>query len=214
MRIVSVNVARPRLIVLAGRTRKSAIAKVPTDTEVVISIDGLAGDQVEDAENHGGPDQAVYAYSAEDYAWWSAALARELPPGTFGENLTIEGFESGTLDVGDRFRLARGPVLEVTSPRIPCGTLAGRMEDATFTRRFAQAGRPGPYLRVLEGGTVQVGDAIELECRGSGVSLLEMVRHFYDPQTPLGVLERALEAPIAIRARDEYRARIERGVGK
>ena len=212
MRIVSVNIARPRLIVLAGRTRKSAIAKVATREEVVITADGLAGDQVEDEENHGGPDQAVYAYSVEDYAWWSAALDRELLPGTFGENLTIEGFESGTLDVGDRFRLAGGAVLEVTAPRIPCGTLAGRMDDATFTRRFAQAGRPGPYLRVLEGGTVRVGDAVELELRGSGVSLLEMVRHFYDPQTPVGVLERALDAPIAIRARDDYRRRIaERG---
>ncbi len=208
MRIVSVNVARPRLIVLAGRTRKSAIAKVATREEVVITADGLAGDQVEDEENHGGPDQAVYAYSVEDYAWWSAALARELVPGTFGENLTIEGFESGTLDVGDRFRLAGGAVLEVTAPRIPCGTLAGRMDDATFTRRFAQAGRPGPYLRVLEGGTVRVGDAVELELRGSGVSLLDMVRHFYDPQTPVGMLERALDAPIAIRARDDYRKRI------
>ena len=208
MRIVSVNVARPRLIVLAGRTRKSAIAKVATREEVVITADGLAGDQVEDEENHGGPDQAVYAYSVEDYAWWSAALARELVPGTFGENLTIEGFESGTLDVGDRFRLGGGAVLEVTAPRIPCGTLAGRMDDATFTRRFAQAGRPGPYLRVLEGGTVRVGDAVELELRGSGVSLLEMVRHFYDPQTPVGMLERALDAPIAIRARDDYRKRI------
>ena len=212
MRIVSVNIARPRLIVLAGRTRKSAIAKVATREEVVITADGLAGDQVEDEENHGGPDQAVYAYSVEDYAWWSAALERELLPGTFGENLTIEGFESGTLDVGDRFRLAGGAVLEVTAPRIPCGTLAGRMDDATFTRRFAQAGRPGPYLRVLEGGTVRVGDEVELELRGSGVSLLEMVRHFYDPQTPVGVLERALDAPIAIRARDDYRRRIaERG---
>ena len=208
MRIVSVNIARPRLIVLAGRTRKSAIAKVATREEVVITADGLAGDQVEDEENHGGPDQAVYAYSVEDYAWWSAALDRELLPGTFGENLTIEGFESGTLDVGDRFRLAGGAVLEVTAPRIPCGTLAGRMDDATFTRRFAQAGRPGPYLRVLEGGTVRVGDDVELELRGSGVSLLEMVRHCYDPQTPVGVLERALDAPIAIRARDDYRKRI------
>ena len=208
MRIVSVNIARPRLIVLAGRTRKSAIAKVATREEVMITADGLAGDQVEDEENHGGPDQAVYAYSVEDYAWWSAALDRELLPGTFGENLTIEGFESGTLDVGDRFRLAGGAVLEVTAPRIPCGTLAGRMDDATFTRRFALAGRPGPYLRVLEGGTVRVGDDVELELRGSGVSLLEMVRHFYDPQTPVGVLERALDAPIAIRARDDYRKRI------
>ena len=212
MQVVSVNVARPRLIVLAGRTRTSAIAKVPTELEVAVTAEGLVGDQVEDEENHGGPDQAVYAYSVEDYAWWSAALARELLPGTFGENLTIEGFESGALDVGDRFRLAGGAVLEVTAPRIPCGTLAGRMEDASFTRRFAQAGRPGPYLRVLETGTVQVGDAVELELRGSGVSLLEMVRWFYDPQTPVGVLERALDAPIAIRARDDYRKRIaERG---
>jgi MOSC domain-containing protein YiiM len=32
-------------------------------------------------------------------------------------------------------------------------------------KRFAAAGRPGPYLRVLEEGTLQAGDALVVEYR-------------------------------------------------
>ena len=45
---------------------------------------GLAGDRIFDTANHGGDDQAVYAYAREDYEWWEKELDRPLPGGIFG----------------------------------------------------------------------------------------------------------------------------------
>ena len=85
MHVVSVNVKLPPA---GGGT---AIDKQPAAGPVAVTADGLEGDGVGDTEHHGGPDQAVYAYGTADYTWWAHELGRSLPPGTFGENLTIDG---------------------------------------------------------------------------------------------------------------------------
>ncbi len=102
-------------------------------------------------------------YGEQDYAWWAAELGRPLEPGTFGENLTVAGLESGASLVGDHLRIGDEVVLEVTCGRIPCGTLTARMGIRAFAQRFRKAGRPGLYCRVLEPGTVRAGDAVRYE---------------------------------------------------
>jgi len=193
VRLVSVNVGR----IVDG----TAIDKRPAEGSVAVGTEGLAGDQIGSPKHHGGPDQAAYAYGTVDYTWWSAELGRELPPATFGENLTIEGLESGTCSIGDR--LAIGTTLfEVTAPRIPCGTLARRMGDTRFIRRFRDARRPGLYLRVLEPGQVTAGDTVTLTpAPPGGLPLLELQDLFYRRKASKGAIERALAAPIAIRDR-------------
>lgn len=200
MRVVSVNVKLPP----AGGT---AIDKQPQAGPVAVTVDGLAGDGVGDTRHHGGPDQAVYAYGTPDYAWWETELGRPLPPGTFGENLTIEGLESAALAIGDRL-VAAGVTLEVTSPRIPCATLAARMDDAGFIRRFRDARRPGVYLRVLEPGTIGEGDAVRLERAAGSLSVLDLQDLHYDKKAPATVLERALNEPIDIRTRRAFERRL------
>ena len=106
MRVVSVNVKVPP----PGGT---AIDKQPQAGPVAVTVDGLAGDGVGNTKHHGGPDQAVYAYGTPDYAWWEAELGRPLAPGTFGENLTIDGLESAGLAIGDRL-VADGGTREVS----------------------------------------------------------------------------------------------------
>jgi|SRR5690349_3919192 len=193
MRLISVNVALP--------VNGTAIGKQPVAGPVAVTAEGLAGDGVGSPKHHGGPDQAAYAYGTNDYAWWSAELGRELEPATFGENLTIEGLESGGCSIGDR--LATGSaVFEVTAPRIPCGTLARRMGDTRFIRRFRDARRPGLYLRVLEPGTVTAGDAVTLTPAPAGaLPLLELQDLFYARHVPRARIERALAAPVSIRDR-------------
>jgi MOSC domain-containing protein YiiM len=200
MRLLSVNVAQ----VVDG----TAIDKRPVPGPLAIGPEGLAGDEIGSAKHHGGPDQAAYAYGAPDYAWWEAELGAHLPPGTFGENLTIDGLESATCSIGDR--LAIGTALfEVTSPRIPCETLAGRMGDRGFIRRFREARRPGVYLRVLQPGAVTPGDAVELTPAPAGaLPLLELQDLFYRREAKRDELERALAAPIAVRARRDLERRL------
>jgi MOSC domain-containing protein YiiM len=201
MRLVSVNVRLPP----AGGT---AIDKQPVTGPVAVTVDGLAGDGVGNRKHHGGPDQAVYAYGTTDYAWWEHELGRSLVPGTFGENLTIDGLESGPLDIGDRL-LVGDVVFEVTAPRIPCATLAGRMGDDRFIRRFRDARRPGVYLRVLMGGHVAAGDRVTLErAPAASLPLLELQDLFYDRDADRSRVERALNAPIDIRSRHVLERRL------
>jgi MOSC domain-containing protein YiiM len=56
-------------------------------------------------------------------------------------------------------------MLEVSSPRIPCGTFQGWLNQAGWIKRFTLAARPGAYFRVIESGQVQAGDPIEIVSR-------------------------------------------------
>lgn len=164
-RVVSVNVGEPREVPHAGTTVMTAIFKAPVDGTVALGAGGLAGDRQADLSVHGGPHMAAYIYSADDYAWWSERLGREVPAATFGENLTVSGLRDEAVLVGDRFRIG-GALVEATIPRTPCFKLGIRMGDKRFVADFADAARLGFYVRVLEPGPVRAGDAVERAGRG------------------------------------------------
>lgn len=210
LRLLSVNVGHETPIQGARKSGETGIFKRPVDGPVVVTFDGLAGDTISDTKNHGGPDQAVYVFGAPDYGWWSGELGRELPPGTFGENLTVSDLESAAVCVGDR--LSIGPVvLEVTAPRIPCLTLAVRMGDPAFLKRFRRAERPGIYCRVIREGEVRARDPVGYTPYvGERVPVLEVFRAFFDPDPGEDVLRRHLAAPIAVRARRENEEQLAR----
>ncbi len=201
MNLISVNIGREQALANAKLSGTTGIYKTSLATPVEITPLGLAGDAVVDTENHGGVDQAVYVYGAPDYAWWSAELGTELEPGTFGENLTIDGLESAQLTVGDLLHVG-AVTLQVTAARIPCSTLAARMGDPGFVKRFRAAERPGVYCRVLRPGVVQTGAAVTLDrYTGATITIVEMFRDFYDPRPSAETIRRHLAAPIAARAR-------------
>ena len=200
MRVTSVNVGREETIDHGDRRFTTGIRKRPVDGAVYIGADSVAGDTISDKKHHGGADQAVYAYSANDYEWWSAELGQEFAPGTFGENLTIEGLPTD-MNVGDRL-LIGDVLLEATAPRIPCSTLAAQMQDSGFGMAFRKAERPGIYFRVLNEGEVSAGDAVTcIDNPAPVVSILELYRLAYDLRPDPDVLERYLEAPLAERMR-------------
>lgn len=210
MKIISVNLGRARPIQTVRSTFETGIYKTPVDGTARVTLLGLEGDAVLDAKHHGGVDQAVYVYGAPDYAWWSAELGRELSPGTFGENLTISDLESATLSIGDRLH-ASEVILEVTAPRIPCATLAARMGDPQFVKRYRHAERPGVYCRVIREGAIRTGEPIRLEpYQGETITALEMFRTFYEPDWDEARLRRHLAAPIAIRDRVERAAQLDK----
>jgi MOSC domain-containing protein YiiM len=217
MRIASVNVGKETPIQYAKESGKTGIYKQPAAAPVEITPLGLKDDAICDVDNHGGPDQAVYIYGLPDYAWWSEALGREILPGTFGENLTIAGLESARFSIGDRLVIgssAAPVILQVTAPRIPCVTLAARMGDPAFVKRFRQAERPGLYGRVLQPGFVQAGDPVTWEpYTGETVTAIEMFRNFYEPRMDEATIRRHLAAPVAIRDRVEQEARLKKLLG-
>ena len=139
----------------------TGIFKEPVDGPVRASGDSLEGDHQVDKRVHGGDAKAVYAYAREDYEWWEGELGRELAPGTFGENLTVRGVDVTGAEPGERWRIG-STVLEVTEPRRPCFKLGVKMDSLRFIRQFAAAGRPGKYLRIVEEGELQAGDAVDV----------------------------------------------------
>jgi MOSC domain-containing protein YiiM len=126
MNLISANVGQERTLQRKDRFEKTGIFKLSTDKPVKVTQPGLEGDVILSRKHHGGPDQAIYDYGAVDYEWWSRELGKEISPGTFGENLTISELESAHFNVGDALHIG-DVILQVTAPRIPCGTFAARM---------------------------------------------------------------------------------------
>lgn len=179
-RVVSVNVGAPRAVEWGGRTVVSAIWKSPVAGRLPVRGVNVAGDDQADRRVHGGTHKAVYAYAGEDLRWWSDELGRVLAPGTFGENLTTEDVDVGGAVVGERWQVGT-TLLEVSEPRIPCGKLGMRMGDERFPRRFAAAGRPGAYLRIVREGEVGAGDAVEVLSRPShGLRVADVAAAYHD----------------------------------
>jgi len=204
MRVIAVNVGQARPIENAKSSGLTGIYKAPQSGPVHVGSLGLAHDSICDTENHGGPDQAVYVFGTPDYAWWEAELGRTLEPGTFGENLTITGLESAAYSLGDRLR-AGEVVLEVTGARIPCVTLAARMGDPAFVKRFRFAERPGLYCRVIETGDVQAGDPVSVApTQGLTENVITLFRDFYAGKQSAERMRYLLTLPIDIRSRNYY----------
>jgi MOSC domain-containing protein YiiM len=191
-KVVSVNVGQVKSFDDHGRTVSTAIGKQPVAGRVATVGVNLVGDDQADRRVHGGPDRAVYAYASEDLAWWAGALDRELPPGSMGENLTTGGVDITGAVIGERWRVG-SLTLEVASPRVPCYKLGIRMGDPGFPQRFAHAGRPGAYLRIVEHGDVGAGDRLVIVHRPDHGVTVELVARAYHDDHSIAV--RLLAAP-------------------
>jgi len=175
-RVVSVQVGRVRDAEWAGRLGRTAIDKQPVTGRVAVGRSGLAGDEQADQRDHGGPDKAVYAYSSEDAAFWARELARDVPPGSFGENLTVAELDPTGAVVGERWAIGSA-LFEVRQPRTPCRVFAGFWQVPDLIKRFTVAARPGAYLGVLEPGDVGAGDEVRVVHRPAhGLTLGEVFR--------------------------------------
>lgn len=162
MQLLSVNIGQKRTQQKGEELETTGIYKNPTPEPVQITRLGIKEDFIGSPKDHGGPDQAIYVYGKPDYEWWSMNLGKEPGPGTFGDNLTISDVESALYRIGDRFHIGQ-VILEVTAPRIPCSTLAARMGDPKFVKKYRSAERPGLYCRVIQEGTLQAGEPVRHE---------------------------------------------------
>jgi len=207
MRLESINIGRAETIAFAGKSMQSGICKEPVRGPVQVTVDGLPGDAILAVRHHGGPDQAIYAYSSDDYDWWAQTSGREYVPGLFGENLTIRDMPTD-MRVGDRLLIGE-VVLEATAPRIPCDTFAARMQDPGFGRKFRDAERPGIYFRVLNEGEIEAGEPVTfVESGDYDVTILDLFRYKYRLRHDPAELRRYLEAPLAERMRVEIEEKL------
>lgn len=161
MKVLSVQVGRPRDVEWRGEVVNTGIFKTPVEGPVAVHYLNLDGDGQADLSVHGGQDKAVYAYPSEHYVTWQRELPElQFPHGAFGENLTVEGLLEDDVRIGDVLRIGSAEFV-VTQPRQPCYKLALRFDRPDMPRRLLRTGRSGFYLRVLKEGALAAGDAIE-----------------------------------------------------
>lgn len=181
--VESVNVGAPQPNPYKS-ARDTGIGKQPRTGEVEVRApgakasgagSGIVGDYIGDTRNHGGDEQAVYAFAREDLDEWQGRLGRELSAGFFGENLTTRGLDVNDARIGERWRIGNAVELQVTGPRIPCSTFRGWVGERGWLKLFTRAARPGAYLSVVAPGRLRAGDGIEVVRRPAHRVTVSMV---------------------------------------
>lgn len=211
MKIISINVGRPRLVMRNDEPVLTGIFKEPVAGRVMLRTLNLDGDRQADLTVHGGPEKAVYVYPSEHYAFWKLELPEmELPLGMFGENFTTEGMFETEINIGDRFRIGSAEVM-VTQPRMPCYKLGIRFGRTDIIKRFLASERTGFYFSVLKEGEVGVGDEFELfDKNASGVRVVDVTRLYSSDKQNVDLLRRAIATEaLPDNWRNYFRKRIE-----
>jgi ferredoxin-NADP reductase/MOSC domain-containing protein YiiM/ferredoxin len=192
-RLLSVNVGGPREVEWEGKTVRTAIWKEPVTGPRMVRRINIDGDDQADRLAHGGEHRAVYVYQIESYRYWERELGRsDFTYGQFGENFTVEGLADDEVCIGDRYRIG-GALFEVTQPRVTCYRVGIRMDEPAMPSLLVAHHRPGFYLRVLEEGSVQAGDAIVKVADGpERLTVAQVDGLLYLPDKSRALLERAL----------------------
>ena len=193
MKIISVNVGLPRLVLRNDEPVSTGIFKEPVAGRVTMRTLNLDGDRQADLSVHGGPEKAVYVYPSEHYNFWKQELPdMDLPWGMFGENLTATGLFETEVNIGDKFRVGTAEVM-VTQPRMPCYKLGIRFGRVDIIKRFLISERSGFYLSVLKEGEVGAGDEfVLLEKNVSAVRVVDVTRLYSSDKENVDLLRRAI----------------------
>lgn len=193
MKIISLNVGRPRLVVWEGQSVSTGIYKTPVEGRVMLRTLNLDGDRQADLTVHGGRNKAAYIYPSEHYGFWREALPGvELPWGMFGENFTAEGLDESSVNIGDRFRIGTAEV-SVTQPRMPCYKLGIKFGRKDILKKFLASGRTGFYFAVEREGEVGAGDEIELIARDeNNVTVADITRLYARDRNDFETMRRAV----------------------
>ncbi|WP_347108139.1 MOSC domain-containing protein [Paenarthrobacter sp. S56] len=191
-----------------GSVGVTAIDKRPVEGPVKVHKLGVHGDVQASRKDHGGEDQALYAYSQEDADFWSGELQRELPPGIFGENLRVSGIDATGAVIGERWKIGMDLEVEVTSPRVPCATFQRVLGEPQWVKRFTAEGRVGTYLRVIRTGSIEAGDHIHrVFVPKHGVTVGQW---FSEPTAAMVQALLDAEADGEIRLQDDYHTSFEK----
>jgi MOSC domain-containing protein YiiM len=131
--------------------------------EATVNQLGMSGDDHRFPDIHGGPERALCLFSLERILELQAE-GHPIFPGAVGENVTLSGLDWSELNPGVRLSLGDEVKVEITSYTTPCNTIPAFFVDGKY-QRISQKTHPGwsrVYARVLEGGTLRVGQQVEI----------------------------------------------------
>ena len=131
--------------------------------EAAVNQLGMSGDDHRFPDIHGGPERALCLFSLERILELQAE-GHPIFPGAVGENVTLSGLDWSQLNPGVRLMLGDEVTVEITSYTTPCNTIPAFFVDGKY-QRISQKIHPGwsrVYARVLNGGTLRVGQPVEI----------------------------------------------------
>jgi len=197
MKILSVQVGRPRPVVFGGHPARTGIYKNRVEGPVHVGTLNLEGDEQADLTVHGGVNKAVYAYPSEHYPYWRQRYpSSELEGGAFGENLTTEGLLETDAGIGDTLQIGTAEFV-VVQPRLPCYKLAGKFGDKNILQMFTDSGRSGIYFAVTQEGHIQAGDEVRWLHRGENpFTITDAMKLYNGEELPAELLDRALRLKV------------------
>lgn len=147
------------IIVSLAISRKKGTRKEPTACLTLIKDHGVEGDA------HAGPWHRQISFLASEQIASAAASGLDVGYGDFAENISSTGVDWKNLPLGTIVRLGKEALVEITQIGKECHKKCAI---------FYQAGdcimpREGVFGRVLEGGTLSVGDSIHIESLGQEI---------------------------------------------
>ena len=210
MKILSINVSEPKKITFNGKELITSIYKIPTNKAVNVTELGLEGDRQADLQVHGGYDKAVYAYSHKHYGYWSEEFGETYTDyGLVGENLTIDDFEEKDINIGDVLEIG-DTRLQISQPRIPCYKVGIKMNKREFPKIFSKSGLLGSYLRVIQKGTINIGDEINIvRNNDQTMSVFDIAKLLFDDINNKDEMKMALEIKLlSEEVKEKFRERL------
>jgi MOSC domain-containing protein YiiM len=196
MKLISLNVGKPRDIEWNGKTIRTSIFKHPVDDKRHVFLQNIEGDEQADLRVHGGLNKAIYAYDVSHYEQWKKLLLRDdWRWGLFGENLTTEGLVDEEVCIGDVYEIGTAK-LQVVQPRFPCMKLNVRFDRTDMIDLFMEQRRNGIYFKVVEEGFIQAGDEIKrIEASSYAVTIADYVHCYYEKGKPQHIRNTILSIP-------------------
>jgi len=131
---------------------KKGECKTPVPS-IYVTKKGLKGDA------HAGNSHRQVSLLSEESIEKMRRSGIEIGYGDFAENLTVKGIELSKLSIGQRIRVGRDVVLEVTQIGKECH------QDCAIRKKIGDCIMPreGIFARVISGGLISVGDGIIID---------------------------------------------------
>lgn len=173
MKILSVNVGKPKVHHLDGVMMETSMAK-DSQNQIHVNKSNIEGDEFKSPNLHGTIDAVVYAMNSQRYSFWSQLCGKKLPLGTLGENLSVDKLDESEFFLGDEFQCG-GVVIKVTGVRYPCNRLNFVTGHSKMRDEFLNQDSPGVYFEVIHPGTIKPQDDLVLKKRFQNeISVLDL----------------------------------------
>ncbi|PID48498.1 MAG: hypothetical protein CR991_11535 [Proteobacteria bacterium] len=176
---------------IGDRYAPTGIYKTPIES-ALINENGIVTDIQADKKVHGGIEKALHQYAQTSYSVLREHfpdLAAQFTVGSMGENISVAAMTEHNVNVGDVWQFGAEVVVQVSQVRSPCWKINDKFGNDNIVKIIDQHSIPGWYYRVLQGGTLKLGDTLSLLERPNPISLRQFLTLYAEHRPDLFQLQ-------------------------